>query len=150
MWAIPSLYGAHTPKKNLEGACAGPSVSVYHGVTWILFLAHGQMAEQIPNSEPARMTPSRGDFRRIIPGQLEDLLWVIPSLYGTHTPKRNLEGPWSGPSVSVNHGVTWILFPAHGQMAEPIPSSELARVTPGRGGFRNISPGQPEDTDFLT
>ena len=50
----------------------------------------------------------------------------------------------------MNHGVTWILFRTDGQMTEQNPSSELARVTPGRGDFRDIIPGKLEDMGFLT
>ena len=50
----------------------------------------------------------------------------------------------------MNHGVTRILFRTDGQMTGQIPSSELARVTPGRGYFRDIIPGKREDMGFLT
>ena len=50
----------------------------------------------------------------------------------------------------MNHGVTRILFRTDGQMTEQNPSSELARVTPGRGYFRDMIPGKLEEIGLLT
>ena len=50
----------------------------------------------------------------------------------------------------MNHGVTRILFRADGQMTGQSPSSELARVTPGRGYFRDMIPGKLEEIGLLT
>ena len=48
-------------KKNLQGPCTGGTVSIGHGVTWILSCAHGQTAEVMLRSEPAGVAPGRRD-----------------------------------------------------------------------------------------
>ena len=50
----------------------------------------------------------------------------------------------------MNHGVTRILFRTDGQMTEQNPSSELARVTPGRGYFRDMILVKLEEIGLLT
>ena len=50
----------------------------------------------------------------------------------------------------MNHGVTRILFRTDGHMTEQNPSSELARVTPGRGYFRDMILGKLEEIGLLT
>ena len=50
----------------------------------------------------------------------------------------------------MNHGVTRILFRTDGQETEQDPSSELARVTPGRGYLRDMILGKLEEIGLLT